>query len=871
MERLADGRRRRTRPAAAWNPVAGFTDPAGRLLWVAARRSRLLPVPARGRLDSEPGDRRLGRARSAVAEVPEDALALGPGTGVPRKAGPGRQAGARVVYRVLASRFHDDTQDRGRGSPPRARPRLAHPGSGGDARDRAGTRAPGGGPRPEDRDRGARVRRGQAHLRGPDRGGVRGPAAGEPGRVGPDRAAVEHGALAAPGPHGGGGRPRARRLLRARAPGARRALARPRPRPRARPAPSRAPRRAGRPAARAGRAGGRVTPDEAPARWAALRAFHDASGHFLVTNGPYRLASWTEDTSVLPVFRDFTYPLGVGVFDSFAIPLRAFVTGAEVAPTSSWSRPTSSAIEKFGREYRIVREPFVKRAREQDRRSLPVGHYVVVGPDGAVAAAGTAEASEPGDCRVDLRAVDRRRPVRGPRRADRRRQPHRAAREGGPVDTLVIHVLNALLYASVLFLIAGGLTLIYGVMRIVNLAHGNLYALRRLRHRVGGRPAGGARSRRPRCFLLAAGRRRAAAALARRDPRADAAAAALPARGGVPAAHHVRAPPDPRGPHPPRLGSRIRCRRARSRDAWAASPSARPSIPPTTSSSSRSAASPPPCSGPSSTRRGSAWCSAPRRRTCAWRPRSASTSTASTCRPSRSAASWPASGGAVIVPEPGAVLGMGVDALILAFVVVVIGGLGQPRGRAGWAPSSSAWSARPASRSSRRSSWPCSTSSPRSCCSSAPPASSGAHEPVPVVAAAGRAAHAGAPRRHRAPCSCSSRCRSSCRPYQTVLLVVRARLRDRRPGLQPPARLHRPPVLRPLRLLRRGRLRGGLHGEVPQASARWSCSSSAACSRRSWWPRCSASSASATRGSSSASSPWRSRRCCGASPSSSSG
>jgi branched-chain amino acid transport system permease protein len=44
------------------------------------------------------------------------------------------------------------------------------------------------------------------------------------------------------------------------------------------------------------------------------------------------------------------------------------------------------------------------------------------------------------------------------------------------MDFLLIHVLNALLYASVLFLIAGGLSLIYGVMRIVNLAHGNLYA-----------------------------------------------------------------------------------------------------------------------------------------------------------------------------------------------------------------------------------------------------------------------------------------------------------------------------------------------------------------------------------------------------------
>ena len=45
------------------------------------------------------------------------------------------------------------------------------------------------------------------------------------------------------------------------------------------------------------------------------------------------------------------------------------------------------------------------------------------------------------------------------------------------LDIFVIHLFNALLYASVLFLIAGGLSLIYGVMRIVNLAHGNLFAL----------------------------------------------------------------------------------------------------------------------------------------------------------------------------------------------------------------------------------------------------------------------------------------------------------------------------------------------------------------------------------------------------------
>lgn len=45
------------------------------------------------------------------------------------------------------------------------------------------------------------------------------------------------------------------------------------------------------------------------------------------------------------------------------------------------------------------------------------------------------------------------------------------------MDIFIIQVLNSLFYASVLFLIAAGLSLIYGVMRIVNLAHGSLYAL----------------------------------------------------------------------------------------------------------------------------------------------------------------------------------------------------------------------------------------------------------------------------------------------------------------------------------------------------------------------------------------------------------
>jgi branched-chain amino acid transport system permease protein len=41
---------------------------------------------------------------------------------------------------------------------------------------------------------------------------------------------------------------------------------------------------------------------------------------------------------------------------------------------------------------------------------------------------------------------------------------------------LTLQILNSLYYASVLFLISAGLNLIFGVMRIVNMAHGTLYA-----------------------------------------------------------------------------------------------------------------------------------------------------------------------------------------------------------------------------------------------------------------------------------------------------------------------------------------------------------------------------------------------------------
>lgn len=150
-----------------------------------------------------------------------------------------------------------------------------------------------------------------------------------------------------------------------------------------------------------------VKAQEARERYRRLREFHAARGHWLVTNGPYLLSRWDGTKAVLSVFRDPTYPKGLGSFNAYAVPLKAHVTrverrghGAEVHTEAEW-------LERLGRDVRIVRGSFAQRLAERltgaGAPPAPVCRYLLVGPDDAVAAAGEVGAGADGRCLLQLK------------------------------------------------------------------------------------------------------------------------------------------------------------------------------------------------------------------------------------------------------------------------------------------------------------------------------------------------------------------------------------------------------------------------------------------------------------------------------------
>jgi hypothetical protein len=145
-----------------------------------------------------------------------------------------------------------------------------------------------------------------------------------------------------------------------------------------------------------------VGPDEARRRWQALAAFYKARGHFLVTNGPYKLKGWTAESVTLEAFRDLTYPLGVGSFDAYAVPRRGFITEAKWENARLIVSGDIEVVEKFQRSYRLVRTPLGTVPGLVARRSAPECRYVITDADGRVALAGTIPLGAGGTFQADL-------------------------------------------------------------------------------------------------------------------------------------------------------------------------------------------------------------------------------------------------------------------------------------------------------------------------------------------------------------------------------------------------------------------------------------------------------------------------------------
>jgi hypothetical protein len=146
-----------------------------------------------------------------------------------------------------------------------------------------------------------------------------------------------------------------------------------------------------------------VSADVARKRWAALAAFYRDHGHFLVTNGPYQLKRWSANSVALEVFRDLSYPLGVGSYDAYAIPRRGFVAKVERENDRLRIFGDIETIMKFQRSYEIHRTPLQSVAPDELKRAAPECRYAVIDGSGRVALAAVARPGDDATFRVDLK------------------------------------------------------------------------------------------------------------------------------------------------------------------------------------------------------------------------------------------------------------------------------------------------------------------------------------------------------------------------------------------------------------------------------------------------------------------------------------
>jgi hypothetical protein len=389
-----------SRPSAAWNPIAGFGDAAGGLVWSALGDAALLPAPQ--------GDGWMPNRVRAVevagpVEVPGEALVPEPGTGALRPGPPGAVAAQRVTYRVTLSKFHDGTKMSvadivypfvfayrwsGRDAQvDRATAVLRHWLAAvrvvrveSEIKDLADLQIMHEVPVVEVYLKHAAEPASAAAIAPPwspipwqltalmEEAVTRGLAAFS--EVEARRRSVAWLDLARDRKLQDGLSALAAGLeRRAYVPEALRSL---------------------------------VTVEQAKQRWAALRRFHRKHGHWLVTSGAYRLGKWTADATVLDVFRDLSYPNIVGSFDRYALPLRAWATRVERRGDRLELQADAESVSKSERSYKIVREPLRLEPTGEKVRVPLVAHWTVVSAGDEVVATGQSEDVDGGRLIVDL-------------------------------------------------------------------------------------------------------------------------------------------------------------------------------------------------------------------------------------------------------------------------------------------------------------------------------------------------------------------------------------------------------------------------------------------------------------------------------------
>ena len=405
------------KPRAAWNPLGGFTDAMGRLIWSAVGDPAGFPVPygASWVANRVKAVVTPESSSSGEVDVPRDALLPEPGTGLLRPVGEGRTARAKILYRVLLSSFHDQTSmsvadllyplsfayrwgqmrpDGGAGYDPLidASTAVARNWLAGIKVLREETVVK----EFDETKLTFRVLPVEAYLRhtlaDPQQlASVAPPWSGLPW---PLIALMEEGVKRGVAAFSAG---EAKRrglpwldLVRDQV-----------TRDRLAALVEDFGRRGYVPAA----LDGLVTADQAKARWDALRQFYTIHHHFLVTNGPYALHQWSGDAVVLRAFRDQSYPVGLGLFDRFSLPRRAYVSALGLHEGRVEVHADVEKVFKFQRTYTIVREALrgPASASEEDAADLPVCRYVALDGAGNVLGAGALPPDGTGTFVIDLR------------------------------------------------------------------------------------------------------------------------------------------------------------------------------------------------------------------------------------------------------------------------------------------------------------------------------------------------------------------------------------------------------------------------------------------------------------------------------------